>query len=673
MKDEKHVTNKIETSENFDVVNMGISEDPEDQKMILNILTNTLYTDKITAVLREYGCNAADANVEAGKPTAPIKVHIPTEGEPFFSVRDVGGGMTEEQVLKVFCRLGRSTKRNSNDYTGMLGIGSKAGFAYGNSFLVSSFNKGIRTVYNCFRDSVGLPTMAKMDSSPTTEEDGIEIKLSVHLKDIQSFQKKAQETYAYFKVPPTGVSRVEIPIICQGKTWKIPRNHGTYRAIMGNIGYNLPREYINEFLRKSRYDMGLDLYFEIGELEIAANREGLQYKDKTQNAIRKRITEVMQDLPREITKMIDNASSLWQARLLCKNVINLAPPNLMYKGQVLGLNFVLPSTGLDFIVRQCSIRPYFKSLRQQSPVEINNDSICFIKDKCPYPVKRIREFLLKEDEKGAKNVVVFRFNSEEAKLKFWKEHQLDGVVLTPLSSLPLSSGNSSVTPRRNYNNKYTANCFVFDSSSHSNYRDSDYWTVSPANLRTGKGVYVPIYNFSVSGFRIQLPRLQEQIKLLKEQKLFTGDLYGIKERAIPALGSGWIPLKDHLQKQFSSLQQHNNYIQDLANQQALLEHRNIFEKDTDDFAPGSVAAIYMSVKKRMSNKNSELCQFIVKGYFSPWIETPTLPKVTVNLRSLATTVIDTYPMFKIGPFELKSIPINVIVEYVNLVERNKKK
>src|SRR5260370_749052 len=237
MKDNRTEDQVITTSEQFASVNMGISDDPEDQKMILNILTNTLYTDKIAAVLREYGCNAADSNTEAGKPDVPIQVHVPTTEEPWFSVRDEGGGMSSEQVTKVFCRLGRSTKRQSNAYTGMLGIGSKAGFAYGDSFVVRSFSGGTCTTYNCFRDGKGLPQMSQMNVAPSKEPAGIEIRLAVKLDDVLEFQSSAKEIYGRFKIAPLGVERLPSESVCVGTNWRI--REGDHRAesvvIMGNV------------------------------------------------------------------------------------------------------------------------------------------------------------------------------------------------------------------------------------------------------------------------------------------------------------------------------------------------------------------------------------------------------------------------------------------------------
>ena len=110
----------------------GISE--KDQAHILQILRDRLYTNKILAVLREYGSNAWDEHRDAGIPDRPIKVALPTRLVPALVIRDYGRGLSESDVLNVYVKYGASTKRESDVAVGMLGIGAKSAFAYADSF-----------------------------------------------------------------------------------------------------------------------------------------------------------------------------------------------------------------------------------------------------------------------------------------------------------------------------------------------------------------------------------------------------------------------------------------------------------------------------------------------------------------------------------------------------------
>lgn len=95
----------------------------EHETHIMRILRDTLYSDKITAPMREYAANAWDAHREVGKGDVPIKVHIPTDLQPNLNIRDFGPGLSDEALLMHYTQYGDSSKRNADDAVGMLGIG----------------------------------------------------------------------------------------------------------------------------------------------------------------------------------------------------------------------------------------------------------------------------------------------------------------------------------------------------------------------------------------------------------------------------------------------------------------------------------------------------------------------------------------------------------------------
>ena len=95
-----------------------------DLSHIMGILRSQIYSDKLLAIIREYSTNAYDANVEA-RVDKPISVHLPTISRPELTIRDYGNGLSEQEVCNTYIKYGNSTKRESNDYTGCLGNGSK--------------------------------------------------------------------------------------------------------------------------------------------------------------------------------------------------------------------------------------------------------------------------------------------------------------------------------------------------------------------------------------------------------------------------------------------------------------------------------------------------------------------------------------------------------------------
>ena len=222
-------------------VSFGIKQDGVAH--IFNVLRNQLYTDKVTAVIREYSTNAADAHVEAGCSERPIEVTLPSRFNLQFKVRDFGPALTDNEINDVYAFYGESTKRNTNSQTGMLGIGSKSAFSYGDNFVINSFIDGKKHSYNAFIDDTQVGQIAKLSVEETDEENGLEIVIPVRLGDIDEFRSKSENLFNFFKTKPlVNGSQVEVDYeyTYEGCGWKWKSGIHRYEnpiAVMGNIGY----------------------------------------------------------------------------------------------------------------------------------------------------------------------------------------------------------------------------------------------------------------------------------------------------------------------------------------------------------------------------------------------------------------------------------------------------
>src|SRR4051794_3841103 len=94
---------------------------------IMSVLTN-LYSDPEYAIIREYATNAWDAHIEAGI-LRPIEVVTPTDLSPYLSIQDWGVGLDKDGIERIYSKYGASTKRESNDFNGQLGMGCKSALA----------------------------------------------------------------------------------------------------------------------------------------------------------------------------------------------------------------------------------------------------------------------------------------------------------------------------------------------------------------------------------------------------------------------------------------------------------------------------------------------------------------------------------------------------------------
>jgi len=303
---------------------------------IINIVENDIYSDKILAVIREYSCNAYDANVEAGKRDVPIVVSLPSRLNSEFKVRDNGNGLTEQEIHEVYTSYGESTKENSDDYIGQLGIGSKSGFAYGDNFVVTSWKNGTKTVYNAVKGS-DVREMVKLYSEPSTEPSGIEVSIPVKTGDEAAFKSKSINFFKYWQTPPriVGVSEQETKnndvVIIDGGDWKVLgaehswTNNKKAIAIMGNISYPIQWNLVTETLHKNnRLDSRTNsivrfitnnsvvIRFKIGEIQMAPSREALQYTEHTVSNIVKKLEQICGELEKIVIAQINTAKTLWE-------------------------------------------------------------------------------------------------------------------------------------------------------------------------------------------------------------------------------------------------------------------------------------------------------------------------------------------------------------------------
>jgi hypothetical protein len=317
----------------------GVSESAEfgisvkDSAHIMNILRDTLYSDKILAVLREYGANAWDAHRMAGKPDLPIKVHLPTYTDPVLSIRDFGPGLSRDDVFTVFTQYGASTKRETDEAVGMLGIGSKSGFAYADSFTVISWNSGVKSMYVAALDESDKGVINLLHEEPCGDETGIEIQIAANTQDITDFDVKAQKLYQYFDprpeinttFPEYSPARIKLTygvfeeapekMASEDSSIYHTVHTGQWVAVMGCVGYRINLEQLKSDVPRFLYNIDGELHFGIGEVQVNASREELKYSEATKNALITRFTELADEYILMALRSLEDTENPWARRL----------------------------------------------------------------------------------------------------------------------------------------------------------------------------------------------------------------------------------------------------------------------------------------------------------------------------------------------------------------------
>jgi hypothetical protein len=289
-----------------------------------SILSSGLYANKIRAVIRELSCNAVDSHAAAGRHSTPFDVHLPNALEPHFSIRDYGTGLSHDQVTNIYTTYFESTKTASNEFIGALGLGSKSPFSYTDNFTVTAIQNGRKGIYTAFINEAGVPSIAQMTEEATDEPAGVEVKFAVNDRnDFDKFRHEARQVYKYFKLKPVICGNGDFGFIeTEYETCNIIPGVHSYKnagrnssvAIMGNIAYPIDIPSADNSIDAEvqlLLGCGLEMHFDIGELDFQASREGLSYIPSTIEAIKHKLEALNAALAVVIAEQADAIENLW--------------------------------------------------------------------------------------------------------------------------------------------------------------------------------------------------------------------------------------------------------------------------------------------------------------------------------------------------------------------------
>ena len=311
------------------VQEFGIAQTAE----FFTVLSNTLYSNKPLAVIREVLCNAWDAQIVAGRTDRPVIVKI---DEDKLSIRDFGHGIPHDLIHNIYCVYGNSTKENDGNQTGGFGLGSKSPFAYSDHFTVVNHHDGLKQVHAISRGSTmtqGKPDRRVMVSVPTTET-GVEVIIPVKSReDMRNFIEITKDIAAFgeMNVLVNGDHVEVVPISTAENnmflTTRKPRgSHSVINIRYGNVIYPVQpdAEYIGQWKRlkdilddipsRNRYqndnDFCLILQAPPNSISVTPSRESLSNTETTIKTLR--------GLFNQIIDHMQTGSAMFEGRLLAE-------------------------------------------------------------------------------------------------------------------------------------------------------------------------------------------------------------------------------------------------------------------------------------------------------------------------------------------------------------------
>lgn len=276
--------------------NMQITDSTE----FYHLLSESLYSNKRLAAIREIVCNAWDSHIASNKTDLPIEINMSDEGGfTKISIRDFGTGIPNDEIIEIYGTYGNSTKRKSQLETGGFGLGSKAPFAVTGHFNVVNHRDGQATMYKVVKvGAEGKPEVIEIFRRDS-DETGIEVffnigseasEVSDYLTIIENVVKDGGILAKYNGdlLDRIDWDNLELPILV---TENYTKHKRSLCVKLGNVIYPLDRhnnedlEPISkiafEILNRLPYDSCIVIPMPGNSIRVTPSRESLSYNEYT--------------------------------------------------------------------------------------------------------------------------------------------------------------------------------------------------------------------------------------------------------------------------------------------------------------------------------------------------------------------------------------------------------
>jgi hypothetical protein len=289
---------------------VGMTIDGDNFAKIINILVANMYSDKPKSIWREITANGYDAQRDAGTSHIPMDVTMPSIWDSNFKFRDYGTGLSHSFMLNEYCKVGYSSKENTNNAVGKWGLGRLVPLSYTDTYTVISYQGGKARHYAVSRSPKGVSCVF-LGEQPTKEANGIEISFPIQRADVEKFAQALKYISLGLDVKPRVINQPDFkwpdaPVSTQGNGWKYLdtsklvynsplKGHAHVR--MGCVLYPISKEY--DFAGES-----VILEAPIGSLAVTASRESLSYgpDEPTDKTIRRLLAKFAEEVVAEQIK-----------------------------------------------------------------------------------------------------------------------------------------------------------------------------------------------------------------------------------------------------------------------------------------------------------------------------------------------------------------------------------
>jgi len=686
------------------------------------ILSDGLYSDKILAIVRELSSNAYDAHVAANTQSRPFTVHLPNSLEPWFNMRDYGTGLSHEDVMHLYSTYFDSSKTDTNDATGMLGLGSKSPFSYTESFTVTSFFNGEQRTYLVDIGEEGVPQISLVAGFPidTDQHNGLEIQFAVTSTDFRDFEEKAKQVYKRYNPLPevVGVPNFELePVeyLFEGEGWRLFKSNKSDHyaqclVIQGTVAYPVDLNAMRNIDRES-YDMlfglNLEMDFAIGELDVAANRETLSYDERTIANLVARADKAKKEIGQQLSEKFEACETMWAARLMWTEVFGAEydyqhPLKKLVKSLNLEIKWRDQEITQDVQVQMdddLSMHGFNIKSSRRSRYGKRVRGRRYTKDSSYNSVTLLAStnvHLFVDDLGGAKGAAsrVHRYVEDlddskvEVYLIQYESYSAYQAVVDSLGGAPIRNVSELDKPTRKSVSKAAdgsrGNGYIFKMpAAKYNHSPGDFWTATIVDFKAG-GYYLPVNRGKAHhGNGVFEGKMFEIMTIAKDLGIFDHEatpVYGIPKSAVVKLRGGWHNLFAYITAEIAKMVAANNMDESIAKTNAYQKFHNSVQRASRVEETISKLAAAVTNKSGLISKLSSLFEDhktinnhnSLRQIARELAFTINLQEVeVVDLVDLFKQILADYPMLY-WPLDQYNVPsiedLQNLVNYVNMVD-----
>lgn len=290
--------------------------DPKNLDFITTLLSSNLYSQPKDSFIREIVSNAWDSHVEAGNTDTPVIIGINKHSNLLkIYIRDYGVGISPERFEQIYCSIGSSTKRESNDYIGAFGIGRFASLACSNMVNITSYYDGVFYHYVMSKDGNKI-VINLLNSGSTTEKNGVKIEIcdKSEYSSIRDYQTAIEKCVffpnLYIDSNLECISRLNECKIQHHKYYSVCSTYLTSKLLLGNVLYPLDTSIVNYNSEEKAFvesikNLGIFIKFNIGDLPVTPNRENIIYTKECKKIIVDKIAEARKEFYNNFKTALD--------------------------------------------------------------------------------------------------------------------------------------------------------------------------------------------------------------------------------------------------------------------------------------------------------------------------------------------------------------------------------